>query len=675
MLRWKQVLAETAARTVQALDPAVRSRLGYRLLAAGALAGLCLFFLPTAFFVPPGFGLEPSWRLLLNKAVSDAWVFGDRLIWTYGPFGIFESRFPQGVSLYYYAAFDALLVLLFLRVALDAVQLKPDRPLLLACLVMLFIAKKLVSEMPSTALYVLLFYLVVRNASRPGMMTSALLVLVSVVLFFFKLNFGFVSIFLCGLVFLARLGAREKSAGLWFGIILLQALLVWLLAGPLHVDLAAYVKNGLAFISQYSDGMAVGPGRGGVGHFVVCLFFAGSLGLFARAVLRERPARETWLCAGLGAAALFVLYKSAIVRSDYLIHQRTFLFGFPLITLALLRHGPDSLRRASRLLFLSSAGYAALLLLAEHGDCLIYMKKEYVKKFLPINYCRSLRDYRSHTNWKAYVEATQKDCPERLVPGPIRESLGNEPADVFPYEATLTLASGLNCQPRPVPQSYAAMGRVLEARNLAFYQGASAPRYVFYVTGEKAVSIDDRYHLWDEPALKRLLQQNYALRSVFTNLQGALPETSPALSPILLLERKPAAIPSRPTPLGAGLQKAGRAFTWPAQEGEVYAEIKIKKTVLGRVASFLYRGAPVRARLLLEDGRERVFRAIPANLESGVLVNYFADGDKPEAMRHYLVDASRGNPRCRQITIEFDQGWQYQRDFDVAFFQVAPPAP
>ena len=676
MAGWKHVLAETVARTVQALDPAARSPLLYRGLAAAAVAGMCLFFLPTAFFVEPGFGLEASWRLLLNKAFSDAWVFGDRLIWTYGPFGFLESRFPQGVSPYCYAAFDALVVALFVRFALDVIRLKFDRPLLLACLSLLFIVKKLVNDMPSTALYCLVIYLVVRNASRPGVVASALLVLASAVIFYFKLNFGFVSLFLCSLVFLARLGAREKVAGLWFLVILLQVLLAWGLAGPLHADLAAYVRNGLAFIGQYSDGMAVGPGRGSVAHVVVCLLLAGSLWLFASAVRRERYARETLLFACLGAAAAFVLYKSAIVRSDYLRHQKAFVFGFPLVSLALVLHGPGSLRRASRLLFFSSTGYAAVLLLAEHGDALIYMKKDYVKQFLPINYSRGLRDYRSNMTWKAYTEAALKTCPERLVPGPVRELIGNEGVDVFPYEATLTLASGLNCQARPVPQSYAAMGRALEARNLAFYQAATAPRFVLYVTGEKAVSIDGRYHLWDEPALKRLLQQDYALRLVFTNLQGVLAETAPALSPILLLERKPAAGPPRATALGTtSLQKAGRGFALPAHEGELYARIKIKKTLPGRLASFFYRGAPVRARFLLEDGREPVFRVIPANLESGVLVNYFADGDEAESMKNYLVHASRGNPRCREITIEFDHGWEYQSEFEVAYFQLASPAP
>jgi hypothetical protein len=212
------------------------------------------------------------------------------------------------------------------------------------------------------------------------------------------------------------------------------------------------------------------------------------------------------------------------------------------------------------------------------------------------------------------------------------------------------------------------MGRALESRNLAFYQAQTAPRFVLYVTGEKAVSIDGRYHFWDEPALKRFLQQQYASRLIFTNLQGALPEISPGLSPVLVLERKPIPGLLRATPLGASSQKTGRAFALPAHDGELYAEIKIKKTLLGRAVSFFYRGAPVRARLLLEDGRERVFRVIPANLESGVLVNYFVDGEDPESMKNYLVNASRGNPRCREITIEPRHGWEYQREFEVAYF-------
>ncbi len=661
-------MAETAAGTAAGMNLGARCKPAHRILGLAALAITAFFFLPAAFFVQPGFGLEASWRLLLNKALSEGWLFGDRLIWTYGPLGFLDSRFPQGLSLWHYASFDALVLALFVWFALDVVKLKLDRPLLLACLACLPIAKKLVNDMPSTAMFCLVIFLLVRNVSRPTALTSAWLVLASAVMFLFKQNFGFVSPFLCGLVFLGKQSAREKSAWLWLLLVILQALLVWVAAGPFHLDLWGYIKDGLAIIRQYSDGMMVGPGRGSVSFAAVCFLFAGFVWLVASSCYRQRYSRETMIYGCIGLAAAFVLYKTAVVRSDYLRHQGTFLFGLPLIGLALLVHGPESLRRASRWVFLSSTAYAVVLLLAEHGDCFIYIKKDSVKRFLPIAYAQTLRDHRRHTDWRAYAESAQQSSPERLVPGPVRQLVGQESVDVFPYEGTLAMASGLNYQARPVPQSYAVMGRTLEARNLAFYQGAGAPRFAFYVLGAKAVSIDDRYQLWDEPALKRVLQQQYGLRLAFTNLQGALPETSPGLSPVLLLEREPAAAPAAAEAQGGSTERAGRAFTLPPLEGELYARIQLKKTLLGRLASFFYRGAPVRAWFLLEDNRERDFRVIPANLESGVLVNYFADGDDAESMKNYLVNRSRGNPRCRTLTLRFDRWWEYHRDFQVSYF-------
>jgi len=217
------------------------------------------------------------------------------------------------------------------------------------------------------------------------------------------------------------------------------------------------------------------------------------------------------------------------------------------------------------------------------------------------------------------------------------------------------------------------MGKELEGRNLAYYQSERAPRFIFYVLGDKAFSPDGRYPLWEEPALKRELQAQYALRRVFNNLQGAQPETEPKISSILVLERNPAASSRKEEIVATKMERAGEEFTLPEQGVELYARIKIKKTLLGRLVSFLYRGARVDARFQLADGTERKGRIIPANLETGVLVNFFADGSDPEKMKNYLCSHSQGNPKCVNLRIDYRHEWEYQRQFEVTYFRQVEP--
>ncbi|HWX19838.1 MAG TPA: hypothetical protein VN578_08020 [Candidatus Binatia bacterium] len=634
--------------------------------------------MPTAFFVLPDFGTEPSWRLMLNRAFSEGWAFGDRVIWTYGPLGFLETRFPYGVSPWYYAGFDLLVLLLFFRLAIDVSKLKFDTALAWACVASLFTCKRLIHDQPSSALFVLIVYLLVRNLTRPGAFSSAALVAASVTGLLFKLNFGLVSLLLCGGVFLLKALARERSAGWWLLVVVLQVALAWLLAAQFNTNLAAYLKSSLLVIGQYSDAAAWGPGPGAVAHRVVVLFFLGYIALAALFLRKHGFAREPLVSLLIGAAAVFMLYKTAIVRGDYN-HTKCFLLGFPLIALAFVVHAPESLRPLWRLLFLVSTAYSSMLMLAEFGNALIYMQPEYLKAFFPVNYLKGIQDYHYVADWKAYSDGVRRVCPERAVPENVLQLIGTNSVDVFPSETTLALGSGLNYQPRPVPQSYAAIHPQLQARDLAFLESDEAPRFILQVLGEKAASPDGRYTPWDEPAVLRLLRRQYILRLGFTNLQSAAPETPPKMSPILLLEREPREELRGLTELkevkgGDGRmtpsvnEQAGSEFVLPEHEGELYARIKMKKTLLGRLVTFLYRGAPVHARFRLENGTTKEARVIPANLESGVLVNYFAEVTDSESARNYLFHQSRGNPRCVALQFDFDHSWEYRREFEVTYF-------
>ena len=604
-----------------------RRRLAGWVVRAIALACLSIFFLPSAFFVQPGFGMEPSWHLLMNKAFSAGWIFGKQFIWTYGPLGFLEWRIPYGVSLWYYAGFDLLIVLMFLGLARDAARLKFDWALAAGCCGALFVAKALVNDASPTALYCLVICLLLRNLRQPGFISSAGLVFGSVVLFFYKLNLGFATFGLCSLVCPFKVATKDKSAQLWLLVVLSHLLLTWLLAWPLHVSLGPYVGNGLTLVRRYSDGMVCGPAPGTVSHWVICLFFAASLVVAAVVATQGNSAKGRSLFAFVAAAALFVLFKAAIVRSDYTSHNKSFLFGFPVLALALVVYAPEGGRKLWKVLFLSSTLFATLLLPDELHHAL-----------LPVNYLRGLWAYNRSNHWQDYVESTRTFDRARLVPEQVRALIGTNCVDVFPRGYTLALSSGLEFRSRPVPQSYIVMDEALEARNLAFFHSEQAPRFVLYSLGEKGVSPDNRYPLWDEPEVKRLLQEDYALRLVFTNLQGGQPRPTPTL----LLERKRVTAPRLQATGTESVVEAGHEFALPKQDSELYAKIWIRKSLLGELVSFFYRGAPVTVRFYLQNGAERDYRAIPSNLERGVLVNYFAAADDaPAAINYFLSSVAR----------------------------------
>lgn len=648
---------------------------GNRILTIGVLLVLaCVFFVPASFYVVPGFGSEDSWRLTINKALTEGWGFGDRLIWTYGPLGFYETRCPYGISRLSFLGLDLFVLLVFTWLAFDVLKHKFDAAVAWACAVALFTCKRLIHDQASSAIYCVIVCLIIRNLAKPGVVASAALVIASVLGLFVKVNFGLVSAFVCAVIFVIKAAGREKSAILWLTVLAAQIGGALALASYFHTNLIAYVKSALAIVRQYNDGMAYGPWPEwappgfGIAHFMTCFFFWAFVVAAAIYLFKRGFSKDVVMYLLVAGAVSFVLYKTSVVRSDYN-HNKCFLLGFPIIALAFLIYGPEGLRPIWRWLFLGMTLYACILMFAEFGNLLIYLRREYLKSFFPINYVKEIKDYQTVRNWSAYTNHVVTKFPQRAVPENIAQVIGTNSVDVFPFEATLPLGRGMNFQPRPVPQTYVAMGKELEDLNVAYLKSARAPRYIFYVVGDKAFSPDGRYPLWEEPAVKRVLRARYKLRSAFNSLQGAQPEREPGISPILILESNPAPSEPKEETVAMKTEKAGVEFKLPEEAGELYARIKFKKTFFGRLVSFFYRGAPVDARFRLEDGSEQTGRIVPANLESGVLVNFFSESRDPERIKSYFLSHSRGNPKCVKLRIDYRHTWEYQPQFEVTYFR------
>jgi hypothetical protein len=152
-------------------------------------------------------------------------------------------------------------------------------------------------------------------------------------------------------------------------------------------------------------------------------------------------------------------------------------------------------------------------------------------------------------------------------------------------------------------------------------------------------------------------------------LQGTPPELEPGVTPVLIFELNPEAGHQKEETVATKTERAGAEFTLPEEDGELYARIKFKKTLLGRLVSFFYRGAPVDGRFRLADGTEQTGRIIPANLEAGVLVNFYSETRDPKSLKNYFVSHSQGNPKCVKLRIDYRRSWEYQQKFEITYFR------
>src|SRR3982751_5127812 len=98
-----------------ALDfAAVRKYISYVLLIV-----FTLVLFPPHFFDKPVAGLDASWNIALHLALKYHMVFGKDFVFTYGPLGIFHSRYPTSVSMIVYLLFDLYMLITWFLVLRD----------------------------------------------------------------------------------------------------------------------------------------------------------------------------------------------------------------------------------------------------------------------------------------------------------------------------------------------------------------------------------------------------------------------------------------------------------------------------------------------------------------------------------------------------------------------------
>jgi hypothetical protein len=87
----------------------------------------------------------------------------------------------------------------------------------------------------------------------------------------------------------------------------------------------------------------------------------------------------------------------------------------------------------------------------------------------------------------------------------IRESVGAAPIDVFGNQQAFAAHNGLNLQPRPVFQSYAAYSESSMRLNESYYLSGAAPEFVLF----RLDPIDERFPPLEDARLLRLLLFRY----------------------------------------------------------------------------------------------------------------------------------------------------------------------
>jgi len=598
-------------------------------------------------------GVDPSWQMLLNEAVSNDWVFGRDLFFTYGPFGFVHARMyhPEtwGILTAAWIGISVIMADLVWRVTGHG-RLSSVGRTLFGIAILEFMSRDAMAVCFS--LHALVFLEAV-GVSRKDAKTQraesivgtlhvfrqAIPILLLAALPWAKFSYFVTATFLgCTLV---AAGVFQRRIP-WRAILLFAACpLARLMSGATLVECREFIGTGFQLAGGYSAAMGLGP-ESTAGLIVLIsagfVVLALPVGLVSR--LRLRDWRINVLTMLFFHGLLFIAWKSCFVR--YHAERIPVFLGtvFPLLAYGWLitrfskspscatgsasasmveptdskKHWQSQwhtfltrLHAAERqfglpilvtgLLVLVSAGTIERVPSLRFGEVIGQATGPLRDQLLAV--AESVRN----PNWRQSTHESQL-AKIRDV-NPIPDIDGS--VDVFPSKLLVGFAHGLDMRPRPVLQSYAAFTPELIDRDAQHFRGDNAPDHVLISVGE----IDGRLPTMEDSRAWFELLSNYEL----TDSRGDLLKLSRRDRPRLSLPAEPS---YRTT------AKFGEPIFVPASSsGMIWCRIRIKPAAVGRLASILYRLPEVRLQTSVSgtDGTVRDFRVLPGSAEAGFLLN------------------------------------------------------
>jgi hypothetical protein len=176
--------------------------------------------------------------------------------------------------------------------------------------------------------------------------------------------------------------------------------------------------------------------------------------------------------------------------------------------------------------------------------------------------------------------------------------------DIYSYNQSYLIASGNTWSPRPILQSYSVYTPELAEINRKHLLGNQAPDNIIF----KVQTIDGRIPSIDDGASWPILMFNYRP----TRMENDF----------LFLQKK-ANISDIEEPLKLTSEKHtfGERVNLPESNQPVFAQIEIKPTVLGRIASILFKPSQLQITMELKNGLKKQFPIIAGMAKSGFVLS------------------------------------------------------
>ncbi len=424
---------------------------------------------------------------------------------------------------------------------------------------------------------------------------------------------------------------------------IISMIFCWIASGQSVINLPSYFINMAPTVSGYTEAMAAnGPINEIILYLITSVFL---LLIISFQTQITRISRIFLFC--LYFVFLFLSFKAGFVRHD--IHAVVSAHSILIAALLL----PFILKTRTIFLVIFFA------LLSWYSIDSNYIKTSPESFVSNIKSTYSLAWYGigqriENRNWlKLEFDATVKFLREQAS-FPVFQGT----TDIYSYDQPYLIASGNSWSPRPVFQSYAAYTTELAEINRKHLLGNQAPDNIIF----KMEPIDERIPSIEDGTSWPILIANYQPTQMANNY--------------LFLRKKDVSEITEPVKLTSEIHTFGESVNLPLSSQLIFAQVEIKPTILGHIASLFYKPSQLHITLKLNNGIEKKYRIIASMAKSGFVISPLIENATEFGMI-YGKNGFLDNKLVKSITITPDiKGSAFwNQDYVITFSQIKTPSP
>ncbi|MFA5950045.1 MAG: hypothetical protein WC807_07155 [Hyphomicrobium sp.] len=595
----------------------------------------------TIFHLSPG--LDPSWVAALSYAIDNRISFGVDVIYTGGPLSpLYHKGFVPSYAIV--IIFISLALTLHLAYSLSRVFSRAS-----IGLAALFCAALAVASPNRDVVLMLPSYLLVLCAARLHL--SILLVAISAIAITVTVlaKFSVLPLALASLVLTDGLRwYRERYIPVAIPTaIAVTPMLFWI------VDQDP--SNAIAFLASSLD-MASGfaPAMGGTGSVAELASWIGAAGLLialmARRLLLCRQAAFAVECLAT-LVFLWLTFKSGFVRHDlHSLAAWSALTWIALLQLAQTDNDVDGLNPTLMFACLAVVGIFGFKIML-FGSSLGNFSTTFATVRQASGQANMLVTFvLAPSAWKAAVATSEMNARERTASSePLPKLKGT--VDAIPSMQSAIIANGLAYFPRPSVQEYTAYTTFAIEKNRAFFSGAGAPDYLIFAPG----SIDSRHPASAEGASWPIFLSRYVpIQAAGVNV---------------ILKRRQVPVDLRLGNARIVQAAGGEHVSVEPEKGAIFARVGLKLSILGRLASFVFKPGTAYIQMHHTDGSIREYRIIPDQAALGFVISPEVRSALDYVALHAGPGAMANLPQVREIAVQIPWWlrWQYQSPIRYEF--------